>query len=131
MLALFLVGGAGLGTARAIADKEELALLFMDANGFVILIWGFFFGLHLILLGYLVYRSTFWPKIFGILLLLAGITYIAEGYVKILVPNLSSIMSVIVPVVAVPAELGFTVWLLWKGLNVERWKEKAARMENL
>jgi hypothetical protein len=126
MIALMLAGGAGLGAARAIADREELALLFMDANGFVILVWGFFFGLHLLLLGSLVYRSTFWPRILGILLIIAGFAYLAEGYVRLLAPHVSSVMAVAVPVLAVPGELAFTVWLLWKGLDVDRWNAMAA-----
>jgi hypothetical protein len=126
MLALMIVGGAGSVGALSLAQHEALALLFLDANGFGILIWGFFFGLHLLLLGYLVFRSTFWPKVLGILLIVAGFGYLAQGYFHILAPRFDQVLSTVVLVLAVPGELVFTVWLLWKGVNVDRWKERAA-----
>jgi len=67
--ALLLLGGAGYVSVFAPEQVNALMLLFLDANAFVILIWGLLFGLHLLLLGYLVSRSGFVPRIFGILLI--------------------------------------------------------------
>jgi hypothetical protein len=65
------------------------------------------------------------PKILGILLLIGAIGYLAQSYGHILVPQYDEILSTVVIVLSIPGELAFTVWLLWKGVNVERWEERA------
>jgi hypothetical protein len=123
--ALLLLGGAGYLAAFGPDQVNALVLLFMDINAFVIIIWGLIFGFHLLLLGYLVYNSGFWPRFLGILLLLASLGYLAQSYGHILAPQYDDLLSTIVIVVTIPGELAFTLWLLIKGINVERWKERA------
>lgn len=125
ILVLLLLGGTGYLAVFEPEQLSALAMLFLDANGFVILVWGLLFGFHLLLLGYLVYRSGFWPRFLGILLLVASLGYFAQSYAHFLAPQYDSILSVLVVVLAVPGELAFTIWLLWKGVNVERWEERA------
>jgi hypothetical protein len=122
--ALLLLGGASYLAAFEPEQLDALVLLFLDVNAFGILLWGLIFGFHLLLLGYLVYRSGFWPRILGILLMIASLGYLAQSYGHILAPQFDDIFATIV-LVAVPAELAFTVWLLWKGVDVERWEERA------
>jgi hypothetical protein len=123
--ALLLLGGAGYLTAFEPAQLQALVLLFLEVNAFLILVWGLLFGFHLLLLGYLVYKSGFWPRILGILLLLASLGYLAQSYGHILAPQYDDPLSTVVVVLSVPGELAFTVWLLWKGVDVERWEERA------
>lgn len=123
--ALLLLSGASYLAAFEPDQLNALVLLFMDVNAFVIIIWGLIFGFHLLLLGYLVYRSGFWPRFLGILLLLASLGYLAQSYGHMLAPQYDDLLATVVVVVAVPGELAFTVWLLWKGVDVERWKERA------
>lgn len=123
--ALLLLGGAGYLAAFEPDQLNALVLLFMDVNAFVIIIWGLIFGFHLLLLGYLVYKSGFWPKILGILLLLASLGYLAQSYGHILAPRYDELLATVVVAVAVPGELVFTMWLLWKGLDVEQWEKRA------
>jgi hypothetical protein len=123
--ALLLLGGAGYLAAFEPDQLNALVLFFMDLNAFVIIIWGLLFGFHLLLLGYLVYRSGFWPRILGILLIIASLGYLAQSYGHILAPQYDDLLSTIVLVVAIPGELVFTLWLLIKGVNVERWEERA------
>jgi hypothetical protein len=98
----------------------------MDVNAFVIIIWGVLFGFHLLLLGYLVYRSGFWPRLLGILLIVGGIGYLLQSYGHFLAPQFDDILATVVIVLSVPGELAFTVWLLWKGVDVEQWEERAS-----
>lgn len=124
-LVLLLLGGAGY---LAVFDQEQLdalAMLFMDANGFVILVWGLFFGLHLALLGILVYRSGFWPRTIGVLLALASVGYFAQSLGHFVVPQFDGFLAGLVMALAVPGELAFTIWLLWKGVDSERWEQSA------
>jgi hypothetical protein len=104
---------------------NALVLLFMNVNAFVIIIWGLLFGFHLLLLGYLVYKSDFWPKVLGILLVIGSVGYLAQSYGHILFPQYDNILSTVVIVLSIPGELAFTLWLLIKGINVERWEERA------
>ncbi len=123
--ALLLLGGTGYLAAFEPDQLNVLVLLFMDVNAFVIIIWGLLFGFHLLLLGYLVYKSGFWPKILGLLLLLASLGYLAQSYGHILAPQYDDLLATIVVALSVPGELAFTLWLLIKGVNVERWEERA------
>jgi hypothetical protein len=123
--ALLLLGGAGTLAAFGPDQLNALVLLFMDVNAFVIIIWGLIFGFHLLLLGYLVYNSGFWPRFLGILLLVASLGYLAQSYGHILAPQYDDLLSTMVVVVTIPGELAFTLWLLIKGINVERWEKRA------
>jgi hypothetical protein len=118
--ALLLLGGAGYVTAFAPEQWNALVLLFADANAFMILLWGLIFGFHLLLLGVLVYRSGFLPKILGILLMIGAVGYLAQSYGHILTPQYDELLANVVIALSIPGELAFTVWLLWKGVNVER-----------
>jgi len=123
--ALLLLGGASYLTVFSPDQLNALVLLFSDANAFMIIIWGLIFGFHLLLLGYLVYRSGFMPRILGILLIIGAVGYLSQSYGHILMPQYDDILSTVVIVLSIPGELAFTVYLLWKGLNVEKWKERA------
>lgn len=123
--ALLLLGGASYLTVFNPDQLNALVLLFADANAFMIIIWGLIFGFHLLLLGYLVYRSGFMPKILGILLIIGAIGYLAQSYGHIIAPQYDEILSTVVIVLSIPGELAFTVYLLWKGLNAEQWEKRA------
>ena len=124
--ALLLLGGAGYLAAFEPDQLNALVLLFMDVNAFVIIIWGVLFGFHLLLLGYLVYRSGFWPRLLGILLIVGGIGYLLQSYGHLLAPQFDDILETVVIVLSVPGELAFAVWLLWKSVDVEQWEERAS-----
>jgi len=82
-----------------------------------------FFGFYCLLIGYLIFRSTFLPRILGVLMAIAGM-----GWLTFLWPPLANYLS---PYVFAPGLLGegaLTVWLLVIGVNVQRWKEQASTM---
>ena len=78
-------------------------------------------GFYCLLIGYLVFRSTFLPRILGALMAFAGLgwlTYLSLPLVNHLSPyNLAS---------AIFAELSLMLWLLMLGVNVQRWREQAS-----
>jgi hypothetical protein len=123
--ALLLLGGSGYLSVFEPDQWNAPVLLFLDANAFMIIIWGLVFGFHLVLLGYLVYRSGFFPRILGILLIIGAVGYLAQSYGHILAPQFDDVLATVVLVLSVPGELAFTVWLLWKGVNAERWEQRA------
>ena len=79
-----------------------------------------FHGLYWILIGYLIFRSTFLPRVLGVLMVLAGL-----GWLAFLSPSLAKHLSPYIQVVGVLAEGLLMLWLLVKGVNEQRWKEQA------
>ncbi|HXH39214.1 MAG TPA: DUF4386 domain-containing protein [Thermoanaerobaculia bacterium] len=79
-----------------------------------------FFGIYCLLIGYLIFRSTFLPRFLGALMALGGL-----GWLTFLWPTLAKALS---PYIMLPGVLGegsLTLWLLLAGVNVPRWKEQA------
>jgi intracellular septation protein A len=79
-----------------------------------------FFGFYCLLIGYLIFRSTFLPRILGALMAFAGL-----GWLTFLSPPLANYLS---PWNMIPGIFGegmLTLWLLVKGVNAQRWKEQA------
>lgn len=121
-----------LGDSGALAgfdtpQREGLALFFQEANDGIVLIWGFFFALSLLITGWLVFRSGFLPRIPGILLALAGVGYLLQSFGTFVAPGLAGTWEVVVIVLAIPGELVFAIWLLAKGVDRDAWSAAAAR----
>ena len=87
-----------------------------------------FFGCYCLLLGWLVFRSGFIPKLFGVLLMLSGITWLVGNLVLLAEPSLAPQFLLVVGVAAV-GEIVFTLWLLFKGVDEARWQAVARRQE--
>ena len=79
-----------------------------------------FFGPYCLLIGYLIFRSTFLPRILGALMALAGL-----GWLAFLTPNLAHSLSLCIEGLGIFAEASLMLWLLVMGVNVKRWKEQA------
>ncbi len=124
-IALLLLSGAGYLSVFEPDQLDALVLLFLNAHGYGVFIWQMFFGFHLFVLGYLIYKSGYFPRILGILMIIGSLGYLLDSYGNILFPNYEAIFGVIVGVTAVIGELPFFLWLLIKGVNVERYNERA------
>ena len=109
-----------LGTFTA-DQSQALAHLFLTAYGYGSLIWGIFFGLHLLIIGYLIFKSSYFPKILGLLFVFAASGYFIHSFGNFLFPQYEAIYNVVI-LATVPAELAFALWLLIIGINVEQWK---------
>jgi hypothetical protein len=129
ILTLVAIGGAGYLAVFDSAQRDALALFFQEANNYVVLTWGFFFALSLLLTGFLAYRSGFVPRIAGVLLALAGVGYMIQSYGTFVAPSLTEVFSTVVIVLAVPGELFFSLWLLIKGIDPTAWKTRAVEAQ--
>jgi len=78
-----------------------------------------FFGPYCLLLGYLIFRSTFLPRILGVLMASAGV-----GWLIFLSP-LGNQLSTFLQVLGFLAEASLMLWLIVRGVNVQRWREQA------
>lgn len=123
---LSLLKGEMYAEALGTAQVQALAALSLRLHSVGYTISLLLFGVHLALLGYLVARSRFLPWIFGMLLTIAGVGYVANSFAFFVAPPLTSwIFPVLVPVAFV-AEAGFALWLLVRGVNLEKWRHAAA-----
>lgn len=75
-----------------------------------------FFGPYCLLIGYLVFRSTFLPRILGVLMALAGV-----GWLAFLVPAVARNLTLYVEILGVVAEASLMLWLIVMGVNVKQW----------
>jgi hypothetical protein len=95
---------------------EVLQFLPMGAN-----IGLAFHGFHWILISYLIFRSTFLPRILGALTAIAGLCWLT-----LMSPALANYLSPYSLASAVLVEGLAMLWLLVMGVNVQRWKEQAS-----
>jgi hypothetical protein len=77
-------------TAFGAAGSNALVLLLLDIHNYGFLIAQIFFGLWLVPLGYLVYRSGMFPRALGVVLVVAGASYIVDMLVAFMSPDLSA-----------------------------------------
>ena len=100
-------------------QKQDFAMLFLRIRNYGISILELYWGIWLIPLGQLIYKSGIIPWIIGVLLILGGIAYIADGVAYLLFPESDPFVSKFT-IVASVAELSVMLWLLIKGVNVQR-----------
>lgn len=84
-----------------------------------------FFGLHLVMLGYLAVTSGMIPKVIGILILIAGTAYFGSNLAKLVLPDYRAYEAVFTAIVAIPSvigELSLAIWLLVGGGKARRSK---------
>jgi hypothetical protein len=118
---LILQGGSSLSAFTA-EQLHGLALMFLKLNQYAFNIDLVFFGLWCVLTGYLIFRSTFLPRILGVLLAIDGL-----GFVTYLYPPLA--YHLFIPYLAAASALGeipLELWLIVMGVNPKRWKEQAS-----
>jgi hypothetical protein len=79
-----------------------------------------FFGPFCLLIGYLILKSSFLPRVLGVLMVFAGL-----GWLVYLLPAVPHYLSLAIMVLGFLAELSLCLWLLAMGVNVERWNKQA------
>ena len=123
---LIIVGGAGFLSGFDAGQLNGLAMLFLEAHSFGFTIGIAFLVIHVFVLGYLIYKSGYFPKIIGILFIIAGLGYLIDSFSLLLIPSYTTTPIYIAIPIAI-AELVFPVWLLIKGVNKEGWKTQTEK----
>ncbi|MBK8618440.1 MAG: DUF4386 domain-containing protein [Anaerolineales bacterium] len=123
-IVLLLLSGASYLTVFAPDQLQALVLLFLNAHESVTLIWGLFFGLHLLIFSYLVYKSGYLPKFLGIILFVVALCYFIQDFGNILFPQYKVLFTSIGSLAFL--EIVFPLWLLVKGVNIEQWEKRIA-----
>jgi hypothetical protein len=117
---LVVLGGGQYLNVFEVEQLQALASLFLELYGLSVSICFVFFGVYCLLIGYLIFKSSFLPRILGVLMAFAGL-----GWLTFLFPPLANYLSPYNLVLGFLAELALMLWLLVMGVDVQRWKEQA------
>ena len=122
---LVFLGGAHYLSAFETTQLHALAImsLKMHAQGYNIA--GMFFGIYMLLLGYLIFKSDFLPRILGVLMAVGGLSYLTNSFAIFLLPTLVARLPDIGMLGGI-AELALCLWLMVMGVNAPKWEEKAS-----
>ena len=118
---LLLLNGTDYLTFFTTDQIHALVALLLDMRQSGIFIAQIFWGLWLLPMGYLTFKSGFLPKIIGVLLIIACFGYLIDSFIFFFVPDFGIEFSQFTFL----GELFITLWLLIKGVDVEQWKKLA------
>lgn len=114
------------GYAAAFQPDQVYALadLMLRAHDISFHIALLFFGFTCVLSGTLIFRSGYLPKFLGVLMGLAGVSYLVATYGALFAPAFGQAISpwILLPVLI--GESAMCLWLLLMGVNVKRWRER-------
>ena len=119
---LVLLGGGRFLTAFTPGQLQALALvaLKLHARGYFIAM--VFFGLYCGAIGYLMFRSTFFPRLLGQLLMVGGLSDIANSFALFVAPALQDRLDPYIMIPGGVSEIGLCLWLLAFGVDSARWR---------
>ncbi len=117
---LFLLDGGQALTAFNADQQHALAVVLLKVNDLGAGIALAFFGFRAIFQGYLIVRSTFLPRILGVLVLITG-----AGLLSFLSPTLGQRLFPVLAAIGLVASVAQIGWLLVFGVNEERWRKQA------
>lgn len=121
--ALQLAAPALIGPAGTGAEASQSVQMLMVIGGRANSVGLTFFGCYCLLIGWLVLSSGFIPRIFGALLMLSGISWLAGNLAILLNPQLAGQLMWVVGLGGL-GEILFTLWLVVKGVDGRRWEER-------
>jgi Domain of unknown function (DUF4386) len=84
-----------------------------------------FFGCVCLVLGYLIFKSGYLPKVVGVLMQIAGLCYLTDSFALILSPPLANRLFPAILLPAFVGEASLCLWLLVRGVNVAKWQARA------
>ena len=125
LVPLLLLGSAEYLKALEPQQLQALAYVPLRLHDYGFGIGLIFFGCVCLVQGYLIFKSGFLPKTIGLLMALAGLSYLTNSITLLLAPAYA---EMVVPVLALAllGELSLSLWLLIKGVNIEQWNQRAA-----
>jgi hypothetical protein len=107
-------------SALGAAGSSALVLLLLEIHHYGFLIAQIFFGLWLVPLGYLAYRSSMFPKALGVALIIGGAGYLVGTLAVFLVPDYGEKINVFVTIPSAIAEISMLLYLLVVGVKTPK-----------
>ncbi len=126
LVPLVLLRGDQYLSAFTTSQLQAMALMSLKLYVFGFDISMVLFGLQCFIVGYLIVRSTFLPRILGVLLAIGGSGYVISSFADFLSLSFGALLSPFILPTGVVGEGSLTLWLLVMGVNEQRWKEQAS-----
>jgi hypothetical protein len=123
LAAMLLSGNADYLQAFEPRQLHALAKISLKVHDYGFGIDLIFFGVACMIYGYLLFRSGYFPRTLGVLMAIAGLSYLANSFTLILAPAYAGTIFPIL-VLALIGELSLCLWLIVKGVNVPKWNEQ-------
>ena len=124
---LLLLDGSIKGLDAGLAQSLSYFFLRLHGQGYEVGL--VFFGVDCLLIGVLILRSSFLPKVLGGLLVLAGLCYLVNSFADFLAPAFARQLGVWPLLPCALAEYALILWLLIVGVNAAKWTEQAGRAD--
>ncbi|MBZ0293323.1 MAG: DUF4386 domain-containing protein [Anaerolineae bacterium] len=126
-LVLQLLSGADYLTILGTEQIHAQALLFLNAHSIGYKLALMFFAFSILIQGYLLYVSSYFPKILGVLVIVASLGYFVDNMATFILPNYDAYAGIfeMIVMVALPVELILALWLLVKGISVKQPKHRS------
>jgi hypothetical protein len=124
VIAMLLLGGAGYLAVFEPPQLNALGMVFLNAYDYGFSIGIVFLFLHALILGYLIFKSNYFPRILGILFMIASLGYLIDSFSHVLIPDYKTGPVYLALPIAL-AEIAFPLWLLVKGVNAGQWEKRA------
>ncbi len=83
-----------------------------------------FFGFYCISIGWLIFKSTFQPKLIGIMMMIGGLCYLINSFTSFIEPQFAGHLFPFIQIPSGLAELSFCLWLLIAGVNKLKWEQR-------
>lgn len=123
---LVILGKAPYLSTFTTEQLQALALAFLRIRMQAGVVSFLFFGLHCFFVGFLIFRSTYLPRFVGVLMLSAGLGWMTFSFTNLLTPAFARVLGPYIMLPGALGEISLTLWLLIRGLNVQRWQERTA-----
>jgi hypothetical protein len=132
--AVYLLTDTTFAAAFTADQLNTLSYFFLNMQKYGYIIGDIFFGGWFIPLGYLVYKSGYFPKALGIILNVAALGFLVDFTGQFLFPDNAAVISNIGYVLATPCEWAFFFWLIFRGakeaLPAAQVAKQQPKMEN-
>ncbi len=126
---LLLLGGERYLTAFDSEQLKAMALLSLHLYTQAFNIALVFFGFYNVVLGYLIFQSSYFPRILGVLVALAGLGLLINSFATLLSPAVAHTLMPITLGLDAIGELSLMLWLIVMGVNVLKWEERRRSSE--
>jgi Domain of unknown function (DUF4386) len=118
------LGNADYSKAFEPQQLQVLANLALESHEIAFNIALIFFGFTCLVNGYLIFKSGYLPKLIGVLMQIAGLSYLTACFAALFAPTFADLL---VPAILLPPLIGessFCLWLLIKGVDIGKWNER-------